>query len=115
MRVSINHILAAAEEICRIPPRDILGRYRYQYLVRVRHAVYYLAWQQGISYCAIGRRMNRDHSSIMHGKRKCEHTMTRDQGYSSLVQAIGQLAYDRAENEREAFRRIAPQIEQMAA
>ena len=114
MRVTIAHILAAAQEVSITTVGEIIGEQRHQYIVRVRQACYYLARLQGYSYPNIGRRMNRDHSSAIHGARKCQDMMARDPGYSALVYRIGARAFELSENQRGIYRQLGAQLEAAA-
>lgn len=115
MRVTVAHILAAAQELSVTTVSEIVGTQRLQHIIRVRHACYYLARQQGHSYPYIGRRMNRDHSSVIYGARQCENMMERDPEYSAFVYTIGARAYQRSESERGMFKRLGAELEAASA
>lgn len=51
---------------------EILGDSHTQRIVRPRWEAMHEARQAGASFSAIGRRMNRDHTSVMHAVRRME-------------------------------------------
>lgn len=116
MRVTVNHILAAAQEISETTIEEIISTDRHRYIVRVRQACYYLALQQGYSRNDIGRRIGgRDRSSVRHGIKKCDITMSRDPGYSALVYAIGARAFERSDREFAIYRDLGARLDAAAA
>lgn len=52
-----------------LPARLIYGHDRRRNIVAARHLVFYAAHRSGISLSAIGRAMNRDHTTVMSGVR----------------------------------------------
>lgn len=59
--------------VCRrhkVAPGEVVSDKRDKPLVKARQELYYLLRKQGWTYPQIGRRLNRDHSSILHGVRK---------------------------------------------
>lgn len=64
-RVKAIALAVAAET--SLPISAIYGRSRVSHIVYARRLVMYLARKQGLSFEAIGRALNRDHSTIRHG------------------------------------------------
>jgi chromosomal replication initiation ATPase DnaA len=64
------------DEVCkarRISENDLLSRRRTDEYVRVRHEICYrLKRETSLSLPQIGRMLNRDHTSVIHGIRKWE-------------------------------------------
>ena len=52
--------------------KDILGHCRTKRVTDARHWVFYEAHKRGIPYAEIGRLMNRDHTTVIHGVAKEE-------------------------------------------
>ena len=68
----VNEVSAIAEAVALLiglTVDDIMGRRRGQPAVEARQLVMYVAWRRGFSKCAIGRAMDRDHSTVVHGIR----------------------------------------------
>lgn len=59
--------------------KDVLGESRTQNIVRARQEVYYrLKNDRGMSYSAIGKRLGKDHSTVMHGVWKYEELLKKE-------------------------------------
>ena len=52
--------------------RDILGPARFKFCVNARSVVIMALLSQGFSFCAIGRALGRDHSTIIYAKDEWE-------------------------------------------
>lgn len=63
----INAIVHAVAAETEVPVRDILGQTRVTRATHARQMVMYIARREGFSLSAIGRVLNRDHSSVAHG------------------------------------------------
>lgn len=66
-RARVSDIITIAARISGVSAQAIIGMGRTRPVVRVRQAVYFVARENGHSYPQIGVRMNRDHSSVLHG------------------------------------------------
>ena len=66
-RDSVREISFAVAAETTIPMAAIYGPSKLRYVVQARQLVMYLAHKSGISYPVIGRALNRDHTTIMHG------------------------------------------------
>lgn len=73
--ISFEAILFVVAKHYGLRRGDLLGPDRSVRLVRARHTAMYLARQFGRSYPSIGRRMFRDHSSIVHACGKMERRL----------------------------------------
>jgi hypothetical protein len=71
-------IMQIATQICKayeIDINDVMGKSRLQDIVEARHAVMYACALAGYSYAAIGRRMNRNHSTVISGCKAYERKL----------------------------------------
>jgi|TARA_Y100000310_G_scaffold207333_1_gene207828 chromosomal replication initiation ATPase DnaA len=76
----------------QIMPRQLLGQQRSQPIARVRHAGYWLASKYTpASLPVIGRAFGgRDHTTIIHGCRRCEEIMVAEPAFRATVEAIAE-------------------------
>lgn len=87
-RGTVRQIVAAASTVFKVSEADILGETRKSSVVRARHAVMYLLRMDlGMSLPEIGERLNRDHTSVLHGYRKVERKQ-RDPRVRSLLASV---------------------------
>lgn len=86
----IADILQIASEIWDVHPRDLAGNDRFHFCVRPRQAVYLVAREQGLSFPQIGRRLGRDHSTVLNGIGVCHKHMRADPNYAGKVEALRQ-------------------------
>lgn len=67
-----SEIIAGVATLMKCAPDDITGTSQYNLHVRARTIVCHLLRQRGLSYPAIGRRINRDHTTVMTAVRRFE-------------------------------------------
>jgi hypothetical protein len=75
-----------------IPLAILFGPERSAYFVRARQITYWLS--KHLTKCSlpeIGRRMDRDHTSVLHGIRKVDRMMARDPEFAAEVNALADL------------------------
>jgi chromosomal replication initiator protein len=66
---------------------DLLGNYRFGFLLKPRFALYKILHSRGMSFAQIGRWCGgRDHSTILHGVKRAEYMMERDRDYRSKIE-----------------------------
>lgn len=68
--------------------RDIMGPSRFRFVTVPRFALYKAMRMRGWSYSQIGRFMDRDHTTVMHGVTRAEYYMERDPDYTAKVNAL---------------------------
>ena len=71
----------------------LISTLRRQDLVRARHIAMWLARQRyGVSLPNIGRTINRDHTTVLHGIRRAQKLMTEDRDFQrDLAEVIAYL------------------------
>jgi hypothetical protein len=78
-----------ATEACKffeLPRRELVGRRQTKGVTLARQTVMYLARQYtGLSMPEIGRRLNRDHTTVLHAIRKVEGLLRDDLGFAKDV------------------------------
>lgn len=87
------------EETCRIfdvHPRDLVGPYRFKFLMPARFALAKALRMRGWTLTRIGKELGRDHSSMVYRVREAEYMMTRDPTYAEKVQHLANLSMETA-------------------
>ena len=84
----VADILALAAALSRISPRTILRQNRFRHVVLVRFAIYFVAREQGYSYEQIGRKLDRDNSTVSHGCRQVAKYTDSDREFAWFVDAL---------------------------
>ena len=90
-----SELVNAAAEMFHIHPRDLIGPYRFKFLMSGRFALAKALRMRGWTLSEIGRLMNRDHTSIMYQVKEAEYWMSRDQAYADKVKALAELKIER--------------------
>lgn len=83
-----RELVAKCSEMFDVHPRDLLGPARFGFLIPARFALYKAMRIRGWSFAQIGRFMNRDHSTVIHGVARAEYIMARDEQYREKVQEL---------------------------
>jgi chromosomal replication initiation ATPase DnaA len=74
-RPTVRSIAESVSEKTHIPLDDLLGYTKRQPVARARQFVMWKANKAGHSLAAIGRALNRDHTTIRHGVREIERQL----------------------------------------
>lgn len=86
----INTLIREAAKYCCVTVEDLKGPKKSAGLTMIRHAIYMVARDKGASAHAIGRRFNRDHTTIIHGLQKAEYLYGKDPVFTALVNYLGE-------------------------
>ena len=86
---TIDAILDAVSIEFEILVAEILGRRRTAKIADARMVVYWLAWFAGESFSVIGRRLGRDHSTVIAGVRRINTRMRTDDELLDHVDRAG--------------------------
>lgn len=84
----ILRLSVAVSEAFGIDRSEVMGRCRARPIIQARLALYWLARKAGRTTTQIAYHMERDHSTVISGARKCEATMEADPAYRVRVHAI---------------------------
>lgn len=114
-RARVSDIVSLAAEMAAVDRNAILGRSRHGRLVRIRQACMTVARESGHSYPAIGRRMNRDHSTIVHGVDKAGIIAERNADYAAFLARLRNAAGQAKPYVAERIPRIAPVVPEPVA
>lgn len=80
--------LERAAQLSFIRVEQIQSDERFKHLVRTRWAVMAALHERGMSYKAIGRRLRRDHSTVMYGVRQAEYHAQRSPAFRALIEQV---------------------------
>lgn len=67
---------------------DILSVRRTRKIAHARMAVCYIARNQGMSFPQIGKRMNRDHTTIIYAYEQVPELAKRDPAFAAMIEAV---------------------------
>lgn len=84
-------IVQRCAELFLVAPRDLTGRYRFDFVMRARFALYLALRLQGRSYPNIGKIVDRDHSTVMNGVKRAEWYFERDSVFASKVTELSRI------------------------
>jgi chromosomal replication initiation ATPase DnaA len=84
----VEDIALRAWRIFDLPPGQIWTRKRGRATVYARGAVYTVAKERGVSYAAIGRVFEYDHTTVIHSCRVAENIASRDPEFAGKIEAL---------------------------
>jgi chromosomal replication initiation ATPase DnaA len=88
-RERVDRALDAAAKVFEVPRRELAGRCRVKSVARARMAVYSALYQSfETSSVEIGWRLQRDHSTVLHGLAQAEERAMVDPDYADRVRLI---------------------------
>ncbi len=106
--VSVREVVIAVCEHFKISPQNLLGRGRHREFSKPRHLVCLLAHELTYqSLCDIGRAMDRDHTTILHGVRTTRLAIKKDPALARAYQeltAILEAKHKQTDVEEQAIR-----------
>lgn len=88
----IDAALDAASSLGLIDRKTLLADCRFSHVSRVRQAAYLVARDNGAAYCRIGKRLSREHSTVMQGVRAARARVAADPAYASFVARVREMA-----------------------
>ena len=87
--VSVREVVIAVCERFMISPQSLLGRLRFKEFCQPRHMAYLLAYE--LTYQSlpdIGKAMDRDHTTVLHGVRSMRLAMQKDPALARAYQEL---------------------------
>ena len=91
MTARIADIIALASRLSCVPVADLLGKSRLKLHTPTRFAICMVAREHGHSYPQIGKRINRDHSTVIHAVDRAEYMFVRDPDFAVFVMDLRHL------------------------
>lgn len=87
--VSVKKILLALSDVTGCPPLELINHRRSREVMPYRHLLYALAkeltWQ---SFPQLGKTLNRDHSTVLHGAKKGQKLIETDPEISKVYKQV---------------------------
>ena len=77
-----------AAKMFNIHPRDLIGHYRYGFLMLPRFALTKALRMRGISTPRIGKIVNRDHTTVLYQLKQIEYYLERHPAYKRKVEEL---------------------------
>lgn len=91
-KARIADIIHHATVLSNVTAEDLRGLRRHRGIARVRQAVCLVANEHGHPYAEIGRRLGRDHSTVIHAVRTAAYLAEREPGYGAFVAELRRAA-----------------------
>lgn len=88
----VREMVMIAAAVFNTTYADVMSRSRDKYHTRARFAVYLVAKEQGMSFMQLGRRIGRDHSSIMNGYQRALHWIATEPDYAKKIAIVRKAA-----------------------
>ena len=86
--VTYKDLTREAAYMFRVSQRDINSRYKYDFILPARFAIWKALRDNGSTYAQIGRWFDRDHSTIINGVRRANEIMEYDHDYRAKVRTL---------------------------
>lgn len=87
--IETAEILRAVATESDVSVADIIGRSRDAKVVDARHIAAWLLCEQGMSLPAVGRTLHRDHTTVLHSRRRVSGSTTLGTRADSLRSSLG--------------------------
>lgn len=85
-------IIAECARLFDVHPRDLLGHYRFGFLMPARFALYKALHMRGLSGTQIGRMTNRDRTTAESGIERANYMMERDPAFAEKVEHLATVS-----------------------
>lgn len=89
-----SDLINTAADMFNVHPRDLVGPYRFKFLMLPRFALYKALRLRGWTYPRIGRALSRDHSTIIYGAERADYYAERDAEYADKIRQLVELKYE---------------------
>lgn len=98
LQITPNDVIECVSGVTNIPTREITGSSRIQRIVYVRHiAAYMMRYRLGMSFKKIGKILNRNHATIIHGVRVVQNELEYNEELTDLLKKCNK-AYTKMTN-----------------
>lgn len=111
---SVTSLVKAVTEIFVVSKNDLLGTRRMAYMVTPRHVLYYLAYKNTRhSLPSLARFLDRDHTSIIHGRKKTIARIKDNKDFALMVEKTHLLALAYEEKRQKNLEDIREEVAEM--
>lgn len=94
-------IVLRCAEMFSIHPRDLVGDFRFKFLMPAKFALCTALRAQGMSYPKIGKLMGRDHSSVIYAVDQATWRMGKDETYKAMVLELASIPLEHDDGVRQ--------------
>lgn len=111
---SIKSLVRAICETFIIEQDLLLGKRRIGFVMAGRHALYYLGYRNTAhTTTTLGNYLDRDHTTILHGLKKCHSLMEKNNDYAFKVEQSHLLALQYEIQRRNGLDKLKEEVQQM--
>lgn len=111
---SVKSLIRAICETFGVEQDLLLGKRRVGYVMAGRHALYYLGYRNTAhTTTTLGNYLDRDHTTILHGLKKCQSLMERNNNYAFKIEQAHLLALQYEIQRREGLDKLKAEVQDM--
>jgi chromosomal replication initiator protein len=111
---SVKSLVRAICENFGVEQDLLLGKRRVAFVMAGRHALYYLGYRNTAhTTTTLGDYLDRDHTTILHGLKKCESLMEQNSNYAFKVEQTHLLALQYEIKRRDGLDKLKAEIQEM--
>ena len=111
---SVKSLVRAICENFGVEQDLLLGKRRVAFVMAGRHALYYLGYRNTAhTTTTLGDYLDRDHTTILHGLKKCESLMEQNSNYAFKVEQTHLLALQYEIKRRDGLDTLKAEVQEM--
>ena len=111
---SVKSLVRAICENFGVEQDLLLGKRRVAFVMAGRHALYYLGYRNTAhTTTTLGDYLDRDHTTILHGLKKCESLMEQNSNYAFKVEQTHLLALQYEIKRRDGLDKLKAEVQEM--
>lgn len=111
---SVSSLVKAVCHMFAVNKEDLLGKRRMAYIVTPRHILYYLGYKNtSHSLPSLGRFLDRDHTSLIHGRNKTKERIEQSKSFALKVEQTHMLAIAYEEKRQKSLEEIREDVADM--
>lgn len=111
---SVKSLIRAICETFGIEQNLLLGKRRVGFVMAGRHALYYLGYRNTAhTTTTLGNYLDRDHTTILHGLKKCESLMEQNSNYAFKIEQAHLLALQYEIQRRDGLDKLKAEVQEM--
>lgn len=111
---SIKSLIRSVSEEFDVDQNLLLGKRRVGFVVEARNSLYYLGYRNTAhTTVSLGNYLDRDHTTILHGLKKCKALMDKNNSYAYKVEQAHLLALKYEMHRREGLEKLKEEVEEM--